>query len=97
MPRVLNVIIDLPETAAYHRPTIDAVRHAIDARHADVAVRVVRTTEIDAAFLADPGDGVFIGPGSRTTYRSRPTKSSGPPVNVACRSSLLEADFNMLW
>lgn len=59
----ISVLLDSPPSAPYHRATLAALDHALgDA--ADVTVRVVRTPMIDEAFLRDPGDGVWIGPGS---------------------------------
>lgn len=64
MLRVLNVVIDSPPTAPYHRATLRALDHAITEAAAGVSVRVVRTPDIDAAFVAQPGDGLLIGPGA---------------------------------
>ena len=61
---MLSNVLDSPATAPYHVATLDAVGHAIGAAGADIGVRVGRTPDIDGAFLEQPGDGVFIGPGS---------------------------------
>ena len=60
----LTVVIDSPADAPYHRATLDALQHAAQAAAIDANVVVVRTPDIDDAFLAGPGNGLLIGPGS---------------------------------
>ena len=60
--RRITLLIDLPSERPFHVATIAALRHAIEARGADVAVDVAPTDRIGAL-----GDGVVMGPG--TPYR----------------------------
>jgi CTP synthase (UTP-ammonia lyase) len=67
----VRVVIDLPDGHAYHRATLEAVKHAAQATGITARVVVVPTIEVDDDFLAGvgrPGNGVIIGPG--TPYRN---------------------------
>jgi CTP synthase (UTP-ammonia lyase) len=64
MSRCLSIVLDSPPTAPYHVATVKAVVHAVEAENVELEMRVVRTPDINAAFLARPGDAVLIGPGS---------------------------------
>lgn len=66
MTATVNVLIDLPPGQAYHSATTAALGHAADSLGLGgrVDVRVVPTATIDDAFVADPGHGVLVGPGS---------------------------------
>ncbi len=61
---LLTVIIDSAPDRGSHVATVTALEDAIAHAGVDGGVRVVRTPEIDADFLADPGHGMLIGPGS---------------------------------
>jgi len=60
----IDVVFDVPDPSPYFAPTLDALRHAIDAEGVDAEVRVVRTDTIDDAYLDDLPDAVVIGPGT---------------------------------
>ena len=60
----ISLVIDSPPSAPYHRATLAALSDAAAARAPNAEIRVVRTPEIDDAFLTSPGDGIVIGPGS---------------------------------
>jgi CTP synthase (UTP-ammonia lyase) len=64
---IINVLIDLPLTQAYRVATLDAVAHADARLEAGVVVRAVATRDIDSALIANPGQGVVVGPGSPYT------------------------------
>ncbi|MEM9562158.1 MAG: hypothetical protein AAGA93_06060 [Actinomycetota bacterium] len=64
MTATISVLIDLPTEQAYHAAMLTALDHAIVAGDRPVDVRVVPTATIDDALIADPGDGVVVGPGS---------------------------------
>ncbi len=64
MAATISVLIDLPAEQAYHAATVTALDHAIVAGGHRADVRVVPTATIDDAVVADPGDGVVVGPGS---------------------------------
>jgi len=54
--------MDSPSYAPYHRATLDALDHAIGSEQIDV--HVVRTTEVDSAYLRRMRGGIVVGPGS---------------------------------
>jgi hypothetical protein len=60
MPTI-TVLIDSPATAAYHVATIDALRHAIDARD-DRHLFTIDVVNTDA--IGKLGDAIVIGPGT---------------------------------
>jgi hypothetical protein len=64
---VINVIMDLSETEPFHAATFDALDHASRYVGVEPDVRRVPTAAIDAAFLADVGDAVLLGPGTPYT------------------------------
>lgn len=66
-PAVVSLLVDLPSELANVVASVEAIEHAARSEGADVAVRLVRTNSIDGDFIDDPGDGVFVGPG--TPYR----------------------------
>ena len=60
MVRRLTVLLDSDPADRFHRATLAALRHAIDASAIpDTTVDIMRTDEIGVL-----GDGVVIGPGS---------------------------------
>lgn len=67
---VISLVMDLPDEAPAAAATFEAMDHAISAVGAG-ELRLVRTAEIDAAFVADPGRGVIIGPGSPYEFPDR--------------------------
>lgn len=67
---VISLVMDLPDEAPAARATFEAMDHAIAAVGAG-ELRLVRTAEIDTAFVADPGHGVIIGPGSPYEFPDR--------------------------
>ena len=58
------LLIELPPDAAYHRATVEALRHATDAlgHELDLGVHTTDALTFDADL--DGVDGVVIGPGS---------------------------------
>lgn len=60
----ISVIIDSPPEAKYHVATISALEHAVAALGQDIPITVVRTPDVDDAFLSSLDGGVVIGPGS---------------------------------
>jgi CTP synthase (UTP-ammonia lyase) len=61
----VTVLIDLPADHRFHVATLDALKHASEARDIPIEVRVVPTDTIrDASRIAAAGSAVIIGPGS---------------------------------
>jgi hypothetical protein len=77
------VLIDLPPEQRFHHATIEALRHAINARAVDIDIEVRGTDQ--------PGllhDGVVIGPGS--PYR-RPEAAEAAIADARARGVPLVA------
>lgn len=67
----ISIVMDLPDSARYHWATVAALGHAVERLDADVTLAVVGTDRIDDAFIASPGDGVVMGPGTPYLHPDR--------------------------
>ena len=67
---VISLVMDLPDRNPSAAATLQAMDHAMTAVGTG-ELRRVRTAQIDADFVAAPGDGVFIGPGSPYEFPRR--------------------------
>ena len=64
MSPTITVLLDLPPASAFHRATLAALDHAIEASGRALAVRVAGTDAFAGRDDARFGAGVVIGPGS---------------------------------
>jgi CTP synthase (UTP-ammonia lyase) len=64
MRPTIAVVFDQQPVSRYYRPTLDALDHALEASPFEANVEVLRTTQIDDAFIDRLASGVVVGPGT---------------------------------
>jgi len=85
---LVSVLIDLPPEHAYHRASVDALRHAASSLDVDVDIRVQPTNTITSVDgLIRSSSAILVGPGS--PYRD-------PDAAIECIKSAREAGLPLV-